>query len=78
MIPVPSFGRWTDEPETLGRRVQLLHYLEEYDFRLTPEEFVNAVKRSKAKNAVLCNPNNPTGSIMQKEEVLWQLIYIRE
>ena len=71
LIPVPSFGRWTDEPETLGRKVHLLHYSEEHDFRLTPEEFVKEVKRSKVRNAVLCNPNNPTGSIMQKDEVLW-------
>jgi threonine-phosphate decarboxylase len=71
LIPVPSFGRWTDEPETLGRNVHLLHYSEEDSFRLTPEEFVYEVKSSKVKNAVLCNPNNPTGSIMQKEEVLW-------
>jgi threonine-phosphate decarboxylase len=71
LIPVPSFGRWTDEPGTLGRNVHLLHYSEEHDFRLTGEEFVNEVKRSKVKNAVLCNPNNPTGSIMQKDEVLW-------
>jgi threonine-phosphate decarboxylase len=71
LIPVPSFGRWTDEPETLGRNVHLLHYSEEHNYHLTPGEFVNAVKRSNVKNAVLCNPNNPTGSIMQKEEVLW-------
>ncbi len=71
LIPVPTFGRWTDEPETLGRRVHLLHYKEENNFRLTPQEFVDAVKSSGVKNAVLCNPNNPTGSIMQKEEVLW-------
>jgi threonine-phosphate decarboxylase len=77
LVPVPSFGRWTDEPETLGRRVHLLHYKEENDFRLTPQEFVDAVKKSKVKNAVLCNPNNPTGSIMQKEEVLWIMEELR-
>jgi threonine-phosphate decarboxylase len=71
LVPVPSFGRWTDEPEILGRKVHLLHYSEESDFHLTREGFVDEVKRSQVRNAVLCNPNNPTGSIMSKEDVLW-------
>lgn len=71
LIPVPSFGRWTDEPKGLGRNVRFVDYEDDKDQVMTPEEFVMAVRNSGVKNAVLCNPNNPTGSIISKEEVLW-------
>jgi len=71
LVPVPSFGRWTDEPQGLGRKVHFLEYKEENNFCLTAAAFVEAVKTSGVKNAVLCNPNNPTGSIMSKEDVIW-------
>jgi threonine-phosphate decarboxylase len=71
LIPVPSFGRWTDEPIGLGRSVKFVNYSDENDQELTPEDFVIAVRNSGVKNAVLCNPNNPTGSIMSRDEVLW-------
>lgn len=77
LIPVPSFGRWTDEPKALGRNVHFVAYSDEKAQCLTPEEFVTAVKQSGVKNAVLCNPNNPTGSIMLKEEVLWIMEELR-
>ncbi|MFD1145460.1 pyridoxal phosphate-dependent aminotransferase [Larkinella insperata] len=71
LVPVPSFGRWTDEPKGLGRDVRVVAYREEANFAMTALEFVQAVKRSGVKNAVLCNPNNPTGSLLQRQEVIW-------
>ena len=71
LIPVPSFGRWTDEPKGLGTAVKFVNYSDDNDQELTSEDFVIAVRNSGVKNAVLCNPNNPTGSIMSKDEVLW-------
>lgn len=70
LVPVPSFGRWTDEPKGLGRNVHFVHYSDANNQCLTADEYVQAVKRSGVKNAVLCNPNNPTGSIMQRDEVI--------
>jgi histidinol-phosphate/aromatic aminotransferase/cobyric acid decarboxylase-like protein len=70
LVPVPSFGRWTDEPKGLGRNVHFVHYSDATNQCLTPDAFVQAVKGSGVKNAVLCNPNNPTGSIMQRDEVV--------
>jgi len=71
LVPVPSFGRWTDEPQGLGRKVHFLKYQEENNFCLTAPEFVEAVRTSGVKNAVLCNPNNPIGSIMLKYDIIW-------
>lgn len=77
LIPVPSFGRWTDEPKALGRTVKFVHYADEADQHMSPQQFVQAVKESGVKNAVLCNPNNPTGSIMSKDEVVWVMNSLR-
>ncbi|UHG94179.1 pyridoxal phosphate-dependent aminotransferase [Spirosoma oryzicola] len=71
LVPVPSFGRWTDEPKGLGRHVRYAYYSDLNNQCLTADEFVDAVKRTGVRNAVLCNPNNPTGSILQKEDVIW-------
>jgi histidinol-phosphate/aromatic aminotransferase/cobyric acid decarboxylase-like protein len=72
-IPVPTFSRWTEDPTLSGKRVHTFLRLPEKDFRLTPAEFVGAVRRSGARAAVLCNPNNPTGALMSRPEVLAML-----
>lgn len=77
LVPVPSFGRWTDEPKGLGRQVRLVHYREEANFVMTAPEFVAAVHQSGTRNAVLCNPNNPTGSLMNRPEIIWIMEQLR-
>ena len=77
LVPVPSFGRWTDEPKGLGRNVHFVHYTDETNQCLSAEKFVQAVISSGVKNAVLCNPNNPTGSILQRDEVIWIMQQLR-
>lgn len=71
LVPVPSFGRWTDEPQGLGRQVRFVSYSDALDQHLSAADFVRAVRESGVRNAVLCNPNNPTGSLMSREEVIW-------
>lgn len=77
LIPVPSFGRWTDEPKGLGIDVKFVHYADDKNQHLTPEAFVQAVRTSGVRNAVLCNPNNPTGSLMQRSEMRWIMNELR-
>jgi len=77
LVPVPSFGRWTDEPQGLNRQLHVVQYADEKNQHLTAGEFVEAVLRSGARNAVLCNPNNPTGSLMQRDEVIWMMQQLR-
>jgi threonine-phosphate decarboxylase len=77
LVPVPSFGRWTDEPQGLGRAVHYVSYSDRLNQRLTAEEFVQAVRTSGAKSAVLCNPNNPTGSLMSQADVIWMMEELR-
>lgn len=72
-VPVPSFGRWVDEPKGLGVQVYTAQYQDTDNQHLGAEQLVHNVKVSEAKNLVICNPNNPTGSIFSREEILWIL-----
>ena len=69
-LPVPTFSRWTEDPTLSGKKVHTFPRLSERDFRLTPGEFVAGVLRRGARAAVLCNPNNPTGALMEPADVL--------
>lgn len=69
-IPIPTFSRWTDEPLSMGKSLYTYQRPESRDFKLTPGEFVDFVRTSKARAAVICNPNNPTGALMLPSQVL--------
>ena len=77
-VAVPTFGRWLEQSAGLGVKIHTIKYREEQAYRLTREEFVDAVKKSRAKNAVICNPNNPTGSIFSRADLLWILKKLAE
>ncbi|HDH05842.1 MAG TPA: threonine-phosphate decarboxylase [Nitrospirae bacterium] len=63
-------GVRSQELESRGRKVRIkyLNLKEEDRFRINPEEFIEAMKGCDM--AFLCNPNNPTGHLLGKMEVL--------
>ncbi|MES2822392.1 MAG: histidinol-phosphate transaminase [Pseudomonadota bacterium] len=69
-VLVPSFGRWIEEPEALGIHLHCYRYEDARNQYLSPEELVAKVKQSGARNLVICNPNNPTGSLLSREQIL--------
>lgn len=68
--PVPTFGRWTDQPKETGKKVHLFPLEEAEDFRFRADRFIRFVETTGSRAAVLCNPNNPTGEYISKEEML--------
>ena len=68
IIPQPSYVSY--EPCTImAGGVPVIVELEEKDeFRLTPEKLLNAIT-PKTKVVILPFPNNPTGAIMEKEDL---------
>ena len=68
--PVPTFGRWTDQPAANGKPVHAFPRVADNDFRLDVAEYVEFVRHAKARVAVICNPNNPTGAFLPRTEVL--------
>ncbi|NUK34713.1 histidinol-phosphate aminotransferase family protein [Streptomyces lunaelactis] len=69
-VPVPTFGRWTDQPMETGKRVDMLLLPEAHGFGLDPASFVQFVRTRGSRAAVICNPNNPDGGYLPKQQLL--------
>ncbi|MBR6345351.1 MAG: aminotransferase class I/II-fold pyridoxal phosphate-dependent enzyme [Lachnospiraceae bacterium] len=68
LIPQPSYVSY--EPCTIlaGGKPVIINLKAENEFRLTPEEIIEACTE-KTKVLVLPFPNNPTGAIMEREDL---------
>ncbi|GAA3041072.1 histidinol-phosphate transaminase [Streptosporangium longisporum] len=69
-IPIPTFGRWTDQPLETGKRVDMYPLQESQGFALDVDAFVNFVRQRGSRVAVVCNPNNPDGGYLRRHEVI--------
>jgi len=72
-IPVPTFGYWIDYPRQHGHNVAAFALLAEDKYALDVKHFVRFVRHEDARAAVICNPNNPTGTIVPTSELCWLL-----
>ncbi|GIH22180.1 hypothetical protein Aph01nite_04900 [Acrocarpospora phusangensis] len=72
-IPVPTFGRWTDQPLETGKRVDMYPLLETQGFRLDIESYIRFIRERGSRVAVICNPNNPDGGYLARHEVIRML-----
>lgn len=68
IIPQPAYVSY--EPCTIlaGAKPVIINLKAENEFRLTAEELENAIK-DKTKVLILPFPNNPTGAIMEREDL---------
>lgn len=69
-VPIPTFGRWTDQPMETGKRVDLFQLPEMSGFALDPNAFVNFVRSRGSRVAVICNPNNPDGGLVSRQALI--------
>ncbi|EOD65793.1 pyridoxal phosphate-dependent aminotransferase [Amycolatopsis vancoresmycina] len=69
-VPIPTFGRWTDQPMETGKRVDMFLLKEADNFELHVDEYVDFIRRRGSRVAVLCNPNNPDGGYLPRREVI--------
>ena len=68
LIPQPSYVSYEPCAILSGAKPVIIELKEENAFRLTPEEILEKVT-DKTKILVLPIPNNPTGSIMEQEDL---------
>jgi histidinol-phosphate/aromatic aminotransferase/cobyric acid decarboxylase-like protein len=68
--PVPTFGRWTDQPAETGKSVASFLLSADEGFAFDADRFAAFTLRSGARAAVICNPNNPTGGLVPRDEVV--------
>jgi histidinol-phosphate/aromatic aminotransferase/cobyric acid decarboxylase-like protein len=69
-VPVPTFGRWTDQSLETGKRVDMFPLREAQGFRLDIEAYVRFIKDRGSRVAVICNPNNPDGGYVARHEMI--------
>lgn len=69
-VPIPTFGRWTDQPMETGKRVDMFQLPEMSGFALDPNAFVNFVRSRGSRVAVICNPNNPDGGLLPRQALI--------
>lgn len=66
-IPVPTFNEYEDLRDEQKNYFQLN---EEDGFRLDPDRYIYAVKKDNSNFALIINPNNPTGTIYVKDDII--------
>ncbi|MBS3983190.1 MAG: threonine-phosphate decarboxylase [Dethiobacter sp.] len=70
LIPVPTFALYEQGAQAASRKASY-YFLQECDnFELNVPAFCDAVSRVRPALTVLCNPNNPTGTLLSREEIL--------
>ena len=68
IIPQPSYVCYEPITALIGGVPVIIETKAENDFKLTPEELLNALSK-KTKALILPYPCNPTGAIMEKEDL---------
>lgn len=68
IIPQPSYVSYEPCAILAGAKPVIIDLKAENDFRLKPDELLNAIT-DKTKILILPYPNNPTGAIMEKEDL---------
>ncbi len=73
LIPAPGFSEYERAARLTGAAVEFMALREENGFRLDVREMVDTIN-DNAGNGIdavfLCNPNNPTGHLLSKKEVI--------
>ncbi|MFG2885771.1 pyridoxal phosphate-dependent aminotransferase [Streptomyces sp. NPDC048297] len=69
-VPVPTFGRWTDQPMETGKRVDMFPLQEANGFTLDLARYEEFIRARGSRVAVVCNPNNPDGGHVAKQAVV--------
>ncbi|MGY5051325.1 pyridoxal phosphate-dependent aminotransferase [Streptomyces sp. 900105755] len=69
-VPVPTFGRWTDQPMETGKRVDMFPLQESNGFALDLAQYAEFIRKRGTRVAVVCNPNNPDGGFLHKQALV--------
>jgi len=69
LIPQPTYGEYEVACHLVGAQALKQPMPKETDFRLNIVETADLIRKHQPKGIFLCNPNNPTGQYLSKEEV---------
>ena len=69
LIPQPTYGEYEVACHLVGARVLKQPMPKETNFQLNIAETVELIRKHQPRGIFLCNPNNPTGQYLSREEV---------
>ncbi|MDM4719585.1 histidinol-phosphate transaminase [Micromonospora sp. WMMA1363] len=69
-VPIPTFGRWTDQPLETGKRVDMFLLQESEGYALDLDAYQQFIRDRGSRVAVVCNPNNPDGGYLPRRNLL--------
>lgn len=75
-IPIPTFNEYENKLDE--SQINYFSLSETDDFKLAKEDFVDSVRKSKSNVALIINPNNPTGSIIDKNDLIWIIEQLKD
>ena len=66
-VPIPCFNEYVELPEN---KVNLLPLSEKNKFKIDIDELIKEVKESNSEFTVINNPNNPTGNVVSRKDII--------
>jgi len=75
LIPIPTYSEYERALKNIKARIKFVQLREDKDFKIDPKEIIDRLRGIEV--LFLCNPNNPTGYLTPKEELL-QLLEVTE
>lgn len=78
LIPVPSFSEYENACRNFNVDVKWQFTKEENDFQVDVEELAFNIKNKTIDSIFLCNPNNPTSQLIEKDKILYLLNLAKE
>lgn len=69
VMPVPTFPMFMQYAQMIGCRVLTVPY-EKLDFEFPSVQIIQLLKDKKPKLVVVCNPNNPTGTVISLKDII--------
>lgn len=78
VVPIPTFSEYTEAPQAAGKKAILFQLPEHREFSLDADELLATVHRSGADSVVLINPHNPTGQLIEPDDLRTLLAELRD
>ncbi len=70
LLPAPTFSLYERAAMSVGSRIIFHRLTAENSFHLDYSRFCAAVRERRPELVFLCNPNNPTGELLEREQLL--------
>lgn len=68
IVVEPCFVSYTPLVEVAGGKAITVQALPEHEFKIQPEQLEEVIT-DKTKGIIICSPNNPTGTVLNKEDL---------